>query len=220
MRGCLQGIGCLVLIAVVAVGGWMTRSRWLPRLGLDDHASAAAGSLAERWAPVTEEGSARAKQTVERLGSRTGPVFANIAPADLVSYLFEALSRELPPSAENVEAAVIGDRLYVRASVKLADFGGRGALGPLAGVLGDREPVRFGGTLDIVKPGLAEFRVLDLQVKDLSIPPPMIPRLLQSVARGRRPAGVSPDALPLGVPAYIADVRVHDGAITLYKTVP
>jgi hypothetical protein len=48
----------------------------------------------------------------------------------------------------------------------------------------------------------------------------MIPKLVESMGRGPRPAGVSPNALAFAVPPYLADVRVHDGKITLYKTVP
>ena len=43
-----------------------------------------------------------------------------------------------------LQAAVIDDRLHVRALVKISDFGS-GSLGPLAAMLGDREPVEFGG---------------------------------------------------------------------------
>ncbi|MBX6331648.1 MAG: hypothetical protein IRY91_07360 [Gemmatimonadaceae bacterium] len=47
----------------------------------------------------------------------------------------------------------------------------------------------------------------------------MIPRLLARLARAPRPSGVAADALALTVPPYIADVRIHDGKITLYKVV-
>ena len=89
----------------------------------------------------------------------------------------------------------------------------------LADVLGDRAQVQLGGTLEVVHPGLAEYRVESLRLHDLSIPTPMIPRILERLARGPRPSGVADDALPLTVPPYIGDVRIHDGKITLYKVV-
>jgi hypothetical protein len=170
------------------------------------------------WEALTPEGAARARASVQVLSRSTGPVFTNIGGADLASYIFDELSKQLPPSSQNLEAAVIDDRLHVRALVKLTDFGGSGALGPLASMLGDREPVEFGGTLDLVRPGLAQYRVKVLRLRELSVPSRMIPRLLQRVARGSRPPGLADDGLPLEVPAFVADVRIGDGRVTLYKS--
>jgi hypothetical protein len=46
----------------------------------------------------------------------------------------------------------------------------------------------------------------------------MIPRLLRRVARGSRPPGLADDGLPLEVPAFVADVRIGQGRVTLYKS--
>ena len=157
---------------------------------------------------------------VESLGQRSGPVFANVRAGDLASYIFIALAKQLPPSAEHTQAAVIGDRLYVKALVKLSDFGGAGALGPLAGFLADRDTVRFGGTFEMIRPGLAQFHVQEIRIHDLSVPRALIPKLVGTMGRGARPAGTAPDALPLATPPYVGDVRVGQGRVTLYKSVP
>jgi hypothetical protein len=47
----------------------------------------------------------------------------------------------------------------------------------------------------------------------------MIPRLIRNAAQGTRPEGIADDALPLQIPPYIADVRVKNGKVTLYKAV-
>lgn len=218
--GCLRGLGCLVLAVVIAAAAWWFRADWLPLL----HKGAASAGVSDSastvvWEPVTPAGAARAKEAVARLGARSGPVFTNLSPADLTGYVLSELTKQLPPSARGIEAAVIGRQLWVRAQVRLADFGGPGELGPLGSLFGDAEPVVFGGTLDIVNPGLAVFRVKELRIRDMSVPSPMIPRLLRRVERGTRPPGLAEDALPLLVPDYIADVRIQNGKITLYKTV-
>jgi hypothetical protein len=79
--------------------------------------------------------------------------------------------------------------------------------------------VVFGGTLAIVNPGLAVYRVKELRIRDMSVPSPMISQLLRRVEHGSRPPGLADDALPMLVPDYIADVRIENGKITLYKTV-
>ncbi len=218
--GCLRGLGCLVLVLVIAAAAWWFRADWLPLLhkgtassGVSDSASTMA------WEPVTAEGAARAKEAVAKLGTRSGPVFTNLSAGDLTAYILSELKKQLPPSAHDVEAAIIDDQLWVRAQVRLADFGGPGELGPLGNLFGDAEPVVFGGTLAIVNPGLAVFRVKELRIRDMSVPSPMIARLLRRVERGTRPPGLAEDALPLLVPDYIADVRIRNGKVTLYKTV-
>jgi hypothetical protein len=218
--GCLRRLGCFVVVLVAVVLAWLLRDQWTPyvRRALDrpvEHAAAPAPT----WESLTPEGAARAKAAVEKLGKRSGPVFANLSPGDLTAYVLTELSRQLPPSADHIEAAAFDRRLHLRADVDIRDLGDTRSLGPLAGVLGDRAQVQLGGTLEVVHPGLAEYRVESLRLHDLSIPTPMIPRILERLARGARPSGVADDALPLTVPPYIGDVRIHDGKITLYKVV-
>ena len=96
---------------------------------------------------------------MQSLGRQSGPVFAKAA-----SYIFTVVAKQLPPSAKNAEASVIGDRLYVRSEVELKDFGGAKALGPLGMLLGDRDSVRFGGTINLLRPGLGEFIVPEVKI--------------------------------------------------------
>ncbi|MEP7348270.1 MAG: hypothetical protein ABI877_23590, partial [Gemmatimonadaceae bacterium] len=85
--------------------------------------------------------------------------------------------------------------------------------------LNKREQIELGGTLDIVSPGLAQFRVESAQIGQLPIPKPAIPKLLAQLARNARPAGVAPNGIAFRVPPYIGDARVAKGRITLYKNV-
>lgn len=221
MGGCLRSIGCLVLLVVLGAAAWLFRGEWEPAVRrIATGAPSLADQSAAHWEPVTAQGSSRAHDAIDRLGAKSGPVFANVAPGDLAGYVFDALAKQLPPSASNVEAAAIGEQLAIRADVRLADFGGPASFGPVAGMLSDREPIQFTGTLAITQPGLAEFRVTSVRIKDLAVPSAMIPSILQRMGHVTRPAGTSPNGLPFAVPRYIADVRVHDGKITLYKTVP
>ena len=213
----MRKIGCLIVLLVLAIALYLSRSRWLPLVRGGGTATVA--STDGVWEPVTAAGAERARVAIEGLASKSGPVFANVRPGDLASYVFVALRRELPPSAQNVAATIIGDRLYVRADIKLADVGGAEVLGPLAGFLSDRETMLFGGTFEVLRPGLAQFHVQELKLRELSIPQRMIPRLVKRIGHGARPEGVAPDGLPLLVPEQIGDVRVGRGKVTLYKSV-
>jgi hypothetical protein len=208
-----------VVLLAVLVAAWFFRDD-LRRL-LDRRDSTAVETVDVAWAPLTTEGAARARAVLTRLERRSGRVYENVPPADLSSLIFEELSRDaLPQSATSIEAATIGNALAIRADVRLSDFGGRDVLGALGSVLNDREQVQFGGTLDVVRPGLAQYRVNALRIGRLDVPPPLIPRLIRRIGQGTRPEGVADDALPLEIPAYIADVRIDGDVVTLIKANP
>jgi hypothetical protein len=209
----MRAIGCLVVVLLAAAAGWYLRDR----ISFDRGGETTVADTGVVWEPITTEGAERARRALEDLGQRAAPVFASLRPGDLSSYIFVALARQLPPSAENIEAAVIGDRLHVRASVKLSDFGGAGALGPLAGFLRERETMQFGGYFHVIRSGLAEFRVTELRLGDFNVPGNLIPRLIRGFSKGARPGGVSDDGLPLVVPDYLADVRIANGRVVLYR---
>jgi hypothetical protein len=223
MFGCLRSLGCLVLLGVAAVAAWLYRDRWMPLLHRGPtpstaEAPASAGT-AGGWQPVSSTGASRAREAIGRLGSRSGPVFVTLSASDVAAYIYDELKKQLPASAESVQTSAAGDQLFVRASVRPSDFGDIGMLGPLASMLRDREPVEFGGTLDVVQPGLGEYHVKSLRIRELSVPQAMIPRIIQNASRGSRPPRIAADALPLQIPPYIADVRVKNGKVTLYKAV-
>lgn len=218
--GCIARIGCLVLLAILVVVGWFTRDRWMARMRQTPaRVALPAAPPTPQWQPLSDSGSAHTKAALDRLAHPNGPVFATLSGADVASYLFKAVVHELPPSTDSVEAAVIGADVKLRASIRMADLGGTPALGALGGLLGDRGHVEFSGTFVVVKPGLMEFRVDALTLQGLAVPKQAIPSLVKALVKGARPPGLSDAGIPIEVPRYIADVRVTNGRITLYKTV-
>jgi hypothetical protein len=214
--GCIARLGCLFVLACAAVVGWFTRDRWLPER-YRPHATAAANAPA--WERLSDAGAERTRVALDKLSQPRGPVFQTLSGADVASYVFGALAKTLPASADSVQAMVAGDKVSLRAVVNLSDLGGAGALGPLAGMLGNREPVQLTGSLRVVKPGTGEFQIQQAKVGAISVPRSMIATLVKRFGRGARPAGTDADALPLPLPAYIGDIRVANGKITLYKNV-
>lgn len=214
--GCIARLGCLFVLACAAVVGWFTRDRWLPER-FRPHAALSA--KAPTWEPLTDAGAERTRAALARLSQPRGPVFQTLSGADVASYAFRELARQLPASTDSIRTMVQGDRLSMRASVKLSDLGGAAALGALGGMLGDREQVQFSGTLRVVRPGMGELQMQEVKVHGLSVPRGMIATMLGRFGKGVRPAGVDADALPLPLPSYIGDIRVANGKVTLYKNV-
>lgn len=215
MFGCLGRLGCLVLVLLLAAAAWFTRDRWAPRL-LGERVGAEAA--APVWEPVTAEAAATGREKVQRLTSGSSAMVA-LSGAEVAGYVLEEVRRGLPAGSEQVEAAVAGDTLFVRAEVPLRELGGE-VLGPLAGMVGDREMLLLGGTLDVIEPGRGQFRVARVQMRDFSLPGSVVPRMLRQLRRGApQPPGVADDAIALRLPDGVADVRVARGRVTLYREV-
>jgi hypothetical protein len=214
LGGCLKTVGCATLLVVGAGAAWLTRDRWYPALRDGDRAVVEAPLEA-----ASDSGADRAETRIRALARPSGPAFVNISAADLAGLMLREAAasnrRSLP--LKGVSAAVVQDRLWVRGTLDLRQLRAQRALGALGAVLGDEEDVELRGTLDIVDPGLAQFRVEAFKARNLAIPNAAIPRILRQLQRDR-PAGVSSNAVAFPVPPHIGDVRISNGRITMYKT--
>lgn len=216
MFGCLGRLGCLVIALALAAAGWYWRATWIPKARALVKAEVPA--LADQtWAPITSAGGERTLAAMQRLSGRSGPSYVNVSAADLASYLLGSALARVAESDSAPEAAVIDGKLFVRTRVKIADLGGAQALGPLASLFGSSEQVVIGGLLEPVRDGLAQYRLTDVSVKELKVPRAAMAKLVARWGRTVRPAGVASDALPLELPPFVADLRVSNGKITLYK---
>ena len=222
MKGCFRRAGCLVLIvALVALWYWYAKVDRPASTKTSAEVSATTGATLTNtgWEPLTIPDADRGKAAVEGLAQRSGPVFANLTPAEAASYIFLVVAKQLPPSAKNAEAAIRGDRLYVRSEVEMKDFGGTGQLGNIGFLLGSRDSVLLGGTIQMLKPGLGQFLVEEVKIGRLDVPQGLIPRLIGQLKKANTVPGLAPNGLPMVMPSYISDVRIANGKITLYKSV-
>ena len=214
MFGCIRRLGCLVILAIGA-GGWY----WYTRLREPEppRATTVSSRAKSGWEPLSASNAESGRRSVEDLSRSSGPVFANLSAGEAASYIFLSAARQLPPSAQNAAASVQGDELVVRATVALKEFGGTKVLGPFAEFLGERDTVQLGGRITVKQAGLAQFEVRRIKIGSLSVPGPLIPRLLNQFRRGDRAPGISDNGLPMPIPEYISDVRISNGRVTLYK---
>ena len=218
MFGCLRRLGCLAVI-LIGVGLWYVRDLWWPRVqravGPEPQAVAVADS--NGWEPLDQARAERGERAVRALAARSGPVYVNLRAGELASYAFLSLADVPPLPLDDAQAAVVGDRVYLRSVVSLRDLGG--ALGAAGGLLPERDTLRLGGTFEVLRPGLAQFRVAEVRIGALPVPLSVVPTLL-SRSGARQPQGVAEGAIGIPIPRYIGDVRVARGRITLYKSTP
>jgi hypothetical protein len=171
--------------------------------------------------------SARAANPLAPLTRRAGPAYVSLSAAE-VAGLLAPLVRQLPPSATVAQLALDNDQLLLRADVALRDFAGEGAFGSVIGkALDGHDTLFLAGPIEPVRPGLAQFRVRELRIKGIDVPTRVIPSLTASLRRRAQRAasgtaagsfdGVANDALPIPLPATVADVRIVNGKLTLYR---
>jgi len=211
---CLGRLGCLFLILVAAVVGWLTRDRWQPRVFGDR------GSPTVVWQPLDRANGNRANAKVESLSRGDGPGYVTLTASELVSLMAQQGGYGLPGTLDSVFAAVDGDRVRVRANVPLDQIRGLDALGPLSGLLDKQEPIELSGTLAVVRQGLGEFQVSSVSLADIAIPQAGIPKLLVRLDNVPRPEGIADNGIAITIPEWIGDVRVARGEVTLYRRAP
>ncbi len=227
--GCITRVGCLVVVVAAGAGAyWLYGDRLPSELGrLAGRAGRAVTSDSSTprdrdrgiaWASL-DDATAGGAEAVARLARKDGPAFVTLGAGDLAGFLAAALSRNLPRSSIDPQVAVSGDRVLLRAVVDLRDFAGDGAFGSVIGAaINGRDTLRLSGTLQAIRPGLAQYRVRELRIKGVDVPPRVIPSLVGTLRRRARTDSLAPDALPIPMPRFISDVRVVNGRVTLYRT--
>lgn len=213
MFSCLGRLGCLALLVLAAAFAFLTRDRWMSRVTGRTPAPVT-------WETVAEPRAQKAGDALASLARRNGPAFVTVTAAELAALMVQSSGHRLPAALDSVQAAVDSESVRVRALVKLDDIRGLDALGPLAGLLNERERIEFTGTMSVLRPGLGEFRVASVKIGDLALPRAAIPRLLARLDKSVRPEGIAPDGIAITIPDYIGDVRIGRGQITLYRRVP
>lgn len=229
--GCLTRVGCLVVLGAAAAGAYWLYGDQLPN-ELGNLASRARRSVSNDttarssddaripWASL-DDATTGGADAIARLSRKGGPQYVTLGAGDLAGFLAAALSRNLPRSSIDPQVAVVGNRILLRAVVDLRDFAGDGAFGSVIGAaMNGRDTLRLSGTLHSVRPGLAQYRVHELRIKGVNVPPRVIPGLVGALRRRAKTDSLAPDALPIPMPRSIADVRVENSRVTLYRAVP
>lgn len=216
--GCLKKLGCLVVLLVLAVVALLTRDRWMKHLPWRSASDSAAIPDAA-WMPLTEAGASRTRAALAKLAAPRGPVFVSLDGGDVASYIFLQLTKQMPVSSDSFVARIDQDRIGMRASMKMSDLG-NSVLGVLGSVLRDRERVELWGTLQVIGKGRAEYQVRQVKVRDVALPGAVISRLVKPLVRNPQLSGLGENSLPISIPPYVGDVRIANGKITLYKSIP
>lgn len=210
-------IGCAVLFAAACVAVILFHTEiWDYSRELWDYLSRLRGKPAEVYVPPAEGGEARARDAFDRLARRGGPAYEDLTAGDVAALVSRALEEAGGRHVlDSVKVAMLQNEIRVRGVLDLSGVP-RSALGPLAGVLGDREPASIGGPLSADSAGGLVLTVTYLRLREFPFPRATIPRIL----RAARIPGAMGARVPLPGTAGIGDVRVSPGGMRLYRRTP
>ena len=212
MWGCLtlpfRLLALLVLIALLYVG-WTERDRIAA--AWHQVGGAPVGAVVGATGHAGSEALVRAQEKIDSLnGWRADSVV--LTASEMASLVGAGLDGRVRGELDSLSVTLGEDRLVVAGRIRTAGLP-REVLGPLAGALDEREPVRAAGPVIVTGPQLAAWTVEEFAVRDFDFPREMVPRII-GIVTGRKQGGV----VAIGIPAGIGGVRVHPDGVTLYPS--
>lgn len=207
--------GCLLVLIALGAAAWYFRGWWMPKA----KAAVAVEMPADTagWSRITAAGGDRARERIATLSRRNGPAYVTLTANEFAAYVLGSALSEIARQDTSTQAVVEKGLLYIRTRIRLSDIGGKDALGPLARLFKDTEPLLVGGTLSAVRPGLAQFRLKEVAVRGIEVPRSVVGTLVKRWSAGTRPDSLATDGLPVTLPNNVVDLRLQNGKVTLYK---
>jgi hypothetical protein len=215
-NGCLKdtlaGVGCLTLLVVGSIVGWHYRAQIAGAyrsLRGGDRPAAASDS-----APSTGRPSPAALDSARRkwndMAKRDGPVSVTLSADELASLVAQSLGPAGRAAVDSIQVTLSEDRFTLRALLKL-ELLGKGLRGPVAGALGEREPISVSGPAHVAAVGAVAWQPDSFAIRSFPLPQSAVPLLVNKLTG--RPDGVV--AIP--VPVTVGDLHIRPRGVTFYR---
>lgn len=216
MNGCLKGLfrlGCaVVILGAIALIYWFrepimrTGARWFGKSQeLPPVADTAVGAPTPA---AVASGSAKLRS----LGVSDGPDSVILSPNEMASLIGAGIDWNVRKMYDSMRVELQEGKLVVHARLDTRALP-PGSLGPFSGMMGEREPLRMGGTVSIDRPGVARFKIESISLRGIEFPGPVVNSIAKQMA-----GASSRGAIPLKVDPAVSDVAVHPTGVVLYRT--
>jgi hypothetical protein len=212
VKNAFAGIGCLVVLAVAAVAGFVYRDRLAAIYHRVRGIPEPAPAVYVRSAPGA---AAQAETALDRLTRRGGVAWVDVTAAQLAAIIEKEVGATRTGVLDSVAVALGDQRIEVRGSLDVSVLPHR-LLGPLAQGLAGREPVVAGGTLAAQPDGRVLWIIDKLKIHDFPFPRSVIPAILHAMSL----TDAQGAAVPIPLPAGVGDVRVSPSGVRVYRAVP
>jgi hypothetical protein len=218
MNGCLKSalkLGCaIVVLGALALAWWFrepimkTGARWFGRsTALPPVSDTAVGA-------PTPKAIASGKQKLGHLEAAAGPDSVVLTPNEMASLIGAGIDWNVRKMYDSLRVELQDGKLILHARLDTRLLP-PGTLGPFAGMFGEHEPLRMGGTVSIARPGMALYDITEITLHGFEIPTPLVKQLTKQMAGASANGGV-----PVKVDPAVTDVKVHTTGVVLYKRPP
>jgi len=206
----LVGLGILALLLLAA--WWYrdpimrTASRWLgpKQTALPPVADTAVGA-------PTPKALTTGETKLQSLARAGGPDSVVLSPNEMASLIGSGIDWSVRKAFDSLRVELLEGSLAVHARLDTRAVP-QDALGPIAGMLEPREPLRLAGPLAIERPGVARWSLEEISIRGFPFPPPVVKQV------SRRMAGAdSSGAVAVKVAPAIGDIAIHPTGVILYR---
>jgi hypothetical protein len=212
--GCFKNffatVGCVTLMVALAVVGWLYRDQvggiYRSIVGADRSANGGPSTMG-----VPSSAALRSAEEKEAaVARRTGPGYVRLDADEVASLIQDRIATEAERALDSLRVVLAEDRLTLEAQV-LLDVFTPDLLGPLAELLGSRQPLHASGGIVVEEPGVVAWRVDEFVIREFPFPPSAIPKLVN------RLTGLTSGAFMIPVPSTIGEVHVNAQGVTFYR---
>lgn len=216
MNGCLRGLFRLVAFVLLLVGAALV---WWYRAPISQAFSRLVGRQDTALPPVaadsigapTPGALASGQEKILDLGRSRGPDSVILSANEAAALVGSGIDWTVRRSFDSLRIELLEGTLAVHARLDTRLIPPE-ALGPLHGLLAEREPLRIAGPVEVRSPGILRWTVRELSLRGFAFPSPAVRSL------ARQAAGADADgSVAIRVDPAIADVRVHPAGVVLYR---
>jgi hypothetical protein len=206
--GALARLLGILALALLVAAGWLYRDRLVSGFPWWRRGPAAGVAPAGVGHPGAEA-LRRARDKIDSLnGWRADSIL--LTPSEMASLVGDGLDPDIRKYLDSLEVELGPDDLGLSASLETRRIP-RDALGPVAGLLADRERVGAHGTVRVLGPGKAEWTVRRLSMRGIPLPDDLRRRVVEKALGG------SGEILEFRIPPGIAGVAIRPGRAVVYR---
>jgi hypothetical protein len=217
VNGCLKGIGrlgCAVMLLVVIALAWWYRAPLLHTMSryLGPHSTRLPPVADTSVGAPTPAAVRSANDKLASLGRPDGPDSVVLTRNEMASLVGSGIDWNIRQAFDSLRVELLDGSFAVNARLDTRIVP-RDALGPLQGMLAQREPLRIAGPLAIDKPGKARWTVREISLRGFPFPPAAV------TALARKIAGAGPDgAVTLVVNSAVSRIAIHPTGVVCYRS--
>jgi hypothetical protein len=217
VNGCLKGLFRLFVFVLLLVG--VAAAYWYrqPIGRAFDRLVGRRGTALPKVSPDSGIGAptpaalASAQRKLASLAAVRGPDSVVLTPNEMASLVGNGIDWTVRKTFDSLRIELSEGSIAVNARLdtKLIP---QDALGPLRGLLAEREPIRIAGPLKITRPGVARWTVQSIALRGFPFPAPAVKALARQTAGADTTGSVA-----LQVDPSIASLAIHPAGVVLYR---